>query len=123
MKLDYDLIRKILLDIEDKGEAKGYDRVPDINGYSHDEIFYVTKRMDEAGLIILRHKKNANKSFYPSAHIDDITLKGHEFLENSRNSKLWENAKKTALDRSISWTIDNAIKIMSKLASHQIDNL
>jgi len=80
MRLNPDLIRAILIDIEDNGKATGYDKEPVIDGYSKDEIFYHAQMMEQAGLVTLRHSKPMNKGFYKSAHIDNITWHGHQFI-------------------------------------------
>lgn len=123
MKLNPDLIRAILIDIEDNGRATGYDKEPVIDGYSKDEIFYHAQMMEQAGLVTLRHSKPMNKGFYKSAHIDNITWHGHQFLDLSRNNEIWKKSKETLIEKGISWTFDLGIKLLSKINAERLEGL
>lgn len=123
MKLIPDLIRKILKDIEEKGTVNGYNRVPQIEGYSDDEVFYNSKRMEEAGFIVLEQSKPGWNSKYKSAKIADITYQGHQFLDLSRDSKIWNKAKETFVEKGLSWTFELGTKVLSKLNLEQLGDI
>lgn len=92
MKRDLDLIRKILLKIEDSNVDEALTNIH-IEGYENDEIAYNLSLLKNAGYI-------EGKIFYemgsvvPSAYmIFGMTWIGHDFLDACRNDGIWAKAK------------------------------
>lgn len=96
MKLNQDLIRNILLTIEeettysnpliinwDNEENKGYNL---LSSYSSDEIFYHLQQSSKSDLI----EANFNEDFIT---IFSLTPKGHSYIENIRNDDNWNKIK------------------------------
>jgi len=118
MKRDMDLVRKILLKIE---EAPTYDhpiRDLTIESYSNSEINYHVKILSQSGMIELFGEpikpKIANTLYIPS----ELTWTGHEFLDSIRNKSLWEKVKQRIKDGGGSFTID----IIKALAIFELKN-
>lgn len=86
MKRDMDLIRKILLQIEDDGD------VSSIEGYEEPVILKHLELLEEAGLINASFK-GADQTRIVSAHVERLTWSGHEFLDAARSDTLWNKAK------------------------------
>lgn len=86
-----DLVREILLAIEecDHGTFNG---ALEVKGYSAEEIGYHVYLMDEAGLLDAMDS-TCDQSLSPEAIPNNLTWKGHEFLENSRDAGIWEQSK------------------------------
>ena len=91
MKRDFDLIREILIQIEESAEESmalsslnlcGFDNMPEM-------LNYHLKIMAEAGLI----------KVIPPRYIEDteryasMLWGGHEFLDSARDSTVWQKAK------------------------------
>ena len=47
-------------------------------------------------------------------YIKGITWEGHEFLDMSRNSIVWEKTKSTFIDKGIGWTFEFAKTLMTR---------
>ncbi len=103
MKLDYDLIKEILEEVEEKGNglSKNVIRPENYLGYSGGMEIYLKRRYHykiifEIGLVIgdvkdieVSDDKMKTVSFY----YIDLTHKGHEVLEAMRNDTLWNTIK------------------------------
>lgn len=98
MKLNNDLIRDILLTIE---EYTGYENPiifykpyeveendqPLIKNYSKEEFFYHLKQCEMSGLIQIMLETGEYTT------ISCLTPSGHEFLENIRSNTVWSKTK------------------------------
>ena len=91
MKRDLELVRRILLDIEDNRESSGghssWSGIID-EGYTADAIHYHVQLLHDAGLI------HADELVPGQWWPERITWAGHEFLDSARNDKLWNEAKR-----------------------------
>lgn len=92
MKRNMDLIRKILLKIEDSNVGEPLAEIK-IEGYESNEIAYNISLLKNAEFIegeILYEMG----SVIPSAYvIFGMTWDGHDFLDACRNEGIWEKAK------------------------------
>jgi hypothetical protein len=91
MKRDMDLVRQILIVLEDyeHGLAPEPFAVP---GYTEEQIGYHIVLMDEAGLV-QAHPDTSFGQQSPSAMLERITWAGHEFIGNARNETIWNRVK------------------------------
>jgi hypothetical protein len=91
MKRDLELVRRILLDIEDNRETSGghssWSSLVD-EGYTPQAIQYHVQLLHDAGLI------HADELVPGQWWPERITWAGHEFLDSARNDKLWNEAKR-----------------------------
>lgn len=83
MKRNMDLVRQILLFAEEQNKPT----IPDINGFSEEEVAYHCEIMEEAGLLVLINLSTCSSSCYS---IDRLTWIGHEFLDSARNESFWK---------------------------------
>ncbi len=102
MKRDMDLVRKILQKLESKGDPlfSGMSIEPNlfsVEGYSENQVNYHLTIMGEAGLISIIDSSSKSDPF--GAIPLRLTWAGHEFLETSRNEKLWSKAKKMLTEK------------------------
>jgi Hypothetical protein (DUF2513) len=97
MKRDMDLVRKILFVMEDDDWylSFGEGHLPQVEGYSEEQIQYHMQIMAQAGLLHL-------ESYEIDAGAPGQTIKmksyslswdGHEFLAAARNDTFWNRAK------------------------------
>ena len=90
MKRDMDLIRAILLTIEE--EPHGFAPKIEISGYTQEEIDYHAILLGEAGLAkVVEVTAFGDKS--PQGTVTQLTWAGHEFLDSARENKRWNQAK------------------------------
>jgi hypothetical protein len=99
MKRDMELIRSLLLE-------KEQERAPEeLAGYSLEEILYNTELMADAGLVVASFIKDAG-GVTRTAITERLTWAGHDFLDSTRDSKIWKKAKEQVLKSGASWTFD-----------------
>ena len=91
MKRDMDLVRSILMIVEEHEHGFAPQGI-EVNGYSREEIEYHAYLMLEAGLIDGSDVTSmADKS--PAALISGLSWAGHEFLDSAREPSRWQQAK------------------------------
>jgi len=116
MKRDIDLVRKILLAIEMKEEPTGWI-IPEIEGYSEEEIFYHIKILAEADFLDARNL--GGRGGFEWAAIN-LTWEGHEFLDASRNETIWKKTKSIINDKLGSASFDVLKELLIKTATTQL---
>lgn len=89
VKRDMDLIREILLKIEDHPNEPGGIDLP-IEGRSSQEISYHVKLLAQAGLIEALESSSFDGDVWEAK---SLTWEGHEFLEASKDEGVWKKAK------------------------------
>lgn len=89
MKRDMNLIRSILMEIEDIPYDMGFHEI-EVEGHSPEEISYHVMLLDEAGLI---DAEDLSSFSGPQWAPKRLTWEGHEFIEASRDEKRWNAAK------------------------------
>lgn len=95
MKRDMDLIRAILLKIEECEECDGMGWIADmqVDDYSNDMVMYNMQLLVKAGLIEAADmRSNVGVCWYPKA----LTWAGHEFLDAAKEETRWKKAKGVA---------------------------
>lgn len=89
MKRDMDLVRSILLAVEESGPPRGVVNLS-ITGYSPELVSHHVWLMKEAGLVTaVDFSTHANMVVKPKA----LTWAGHEFLDAARNDGVWNSVK------------------------------
>lgn len=87
---DMDLIRKILLKLEQKNTPKPWTSVS-VQGYDNDTVKYHIVLLAQAGFIDFEASRSTSN---PNRIIDVnevfwLTWDGHEFLDLARNETIW----------------------------------
>lgn len=97
MKRDMDLVRKLLLFVEENQEFDSMDSQEiELDGYSEGQIGYHLKIMVDGGLLDAQDT-TTNDSVSYDFFIRSITLYGHEFLDAVRDAGVWNHTKKALL--------------------------
>jgi hypothetical protein len=91
MQRDMDLVRQILLKVEEHPTGFAPNKIK-IDGYTSEQIGYHAYIMGEAGLLNVIDV-TTNDSSGPEAMIQSMTWNGHEFLEAAREPGRWKDAK------------------------------
>lgn len=103
MNRDLDLIRKILMAIEDA--PSGW--APDLkfNDYSDAQVGYHAYLIMDAGLArgsdVTTHGSDG-----PEALLSSLTWEGHEFVEAARDENRWQKAKGMVAEKGGGITLD-----------------
>ena len=92
MKLDKDLVREILLQIEASTTTTGWVELQ-LPGHSDEEVSYHVELLSEAGFL----------EAYDLTTLDGyewrpkrLTYEGHEFLDTVRDPEIWRDTKEAA---------------------------
>lgn len=97
MKRNWELIRKILLKLEQKVDDTPLDS-ESIKGFSVDVVEYHYQLLEQAKLIEIKH---------------NLTWQGHEFLDKIRSDTAWNKIKQIIKTKGIDLSFD-AIKLAGK---------
>ena len=112
MKRDMDLIRAILLKVEEQ-DAEGSATI-EIPGYSREQVFCHAELAQEAGFILASFRAGY------SVRVQRLTFAGHEFLDAARQDKLWEKAKQTVLHNAGTLTVEALKTALSMLMQQAV---
>ena len=86
MKRDFQLIRKLLLEVEAQSNGIDIVQITEIKNYTNEQVQYHLALLDEAGLIMAHDvSSGGGLDFMPIR----LTWEGHEFLDNARNDTVW----------------------------------
>lgn len=89
MKLDKDLVREILLEVEAHDEPDGLIELH-IDDRSPEEISYHVCLLDEAGLLTALDTGGMDIFRWQPQR---LTYQGHEFLDTVRDEEIWRRTK------------------------------
>jgi hypothetical protein len=102
MKRDLDLVRQILLELEDAPTLSGWIDVK-IDGRSREEIVYHVRLMHETGLIVAEDLSSLQVTDWRPKR---MTNEGHVFLDAARSDTVWSKAKEKLLKATGVLTIE-----------------
>lgn len=119
MKRNMDLIRKILVKIEDTVDnAIVYN--PEIEGYSNEQISYHCSILYEGGYI------SKYGSLEGSGEIEDfgvgrLTWEGHDLLDKIRSETVWKKTKDTITNQGLPMIVDVVKDISTSIISAMVE--
>ena len=96
MKRDMDLIRNILLRIEERSDVPPKKLYIDDFADLHNDMFVISLHIDlmcDAGLVEI-FDVNIEHDGLKDFAVSRLTLAGYEYLDAIRNRKVWGNVKK-----------------------------
>lgn len=119
MKCDRNLVRKMLLEIENQesGYAPGNIVIED---YNQEQIRYHAYIMTQGGLIESISCTNLNSNS-PQAIPKNLTWAGHEFIATARNDTLWKKAMNMVNEKGGSITISALSQLLGSLMKQQFN--
>jgi len=116
MKRDFDLVRRILLDIEamPPGDtAQGFE----YQEYDHATIAEHVRLLIEAGLVDGEIGKTFGGIHF---HVSGLTWSGHDFLRVAKDDTIWMKAKQTILKPASAITFDLLWAWLKEQAKQQL---
>ena len=110
MKRDMDLVREILLKIEEKHIYTTITNLR-IDGYDMATVAYHCKIMHEAGLISDYGSSPGNNTIY-MFQVGGLTWEGNDYLDKIRDNSIWKKTKDTIASKGLPLIFDT-IKTVS----------
>lgn len=92
MKLDKDLVREILLDVESYPSPDDFIKLS-FEGWSDEEVSYHVMLLAEAGLLLAIDAGGMGAFEWEAIR---LTYKGHEFVDTIRDHEVWRRTKEGA---------------------------
>lgn len=92
MKRDMDLVRKILISIEECETALGLMNNPEIDGHSGAQISYHISILNDARLLNATSTGSYDNGYDEFYNIN-LTWEGQDFVDASRNDTVWNKTK------------------------------
>lgn len=124
MRRDMDLIRAIMLKLEEMPVAQGTAEVLTpgesamaFDGYSPEQIAYHLNLITEAGLLV-HHGRMSDGSIV----FERLSVAGHDFVDAVRSSEVWAKTKKGA-EAAGGFTVDLLKDLAKGFIKKQIEDL
>lgn len=119
MKRDMELIRKLLLTMEEN------PRQLEVEGYDKNQVKYHALLLIEAGFLDGNASDTlANTSVVPSfVSVNRLTWDGHEFLDNIRKEEVWNTIKTEFKDASILTVFSIGKQLTENYAKKKLSSL
>lgn len=121
MKRDLDLVRAILIAVEDHEEQRGIflSKLESQLDWEQSGIVYHVEIMEEAGLLLAKiNKDEAGQTVL--VYVQRLTWKGHEFLDAARNQDVWEKLKEATASKSLSLAAEVLQDLLTKYAFQKL---
>jgi hypothetical protein len=122
MKRDMDLVRKLLIQLEDMPLSPGSIVTMDyddpsltIDGYTTDQVHYHLDLIVEAGLVDIGGRGAIGAFMFRR-----LTYAGHDFLDSVRDDKIWAMTKKGAAAAG-GFTMDLLVALAKGLVKKEIE--
>ncbi len=118
MKRDWDVVRKILLKLEEVGDTKSYLEPDQVNSYDPEQVSYHMQMLDEAGLIEAQCISTMGSPLHCKAK--RLTWGGHELLDQIRQDTHWNKVKEIARAKSLDLSLDVVVSIAKSIINSVI---
>ena len=118
MKRNLDLIRKLVLAVEDLPTGTALNEI-EIEGYSPDEIGYHSYLVVDAGLAKGIDVQTLSDTS-PNWQILHLTSEGHDFADAARSESTWNKAKGIIAAKGGSATIDVMKQVLIGVIKHTL---
>lgn len=116
MKRDMDLVRKILIAVEE-----GNVKLDDLE-YDRGQINLHVELMEEHGLVeaVIVPDSDGIEHTILDCSVERLTGEGHDFLDRARNESIWERAKKKCLEQTGVLTIEFLKVCLVHMGKHKM---
>lgn len=112
MKRDWDVVRKVLLAVEDLPDRKSAITEQDVDGIDSDDVYHHALILIEAGYVVGHEGvKQGGKSVF----LQRLTWAGHELLDAIRQQSKWNNIKRYAREQGIELTAKGIELVLSSM--------
>jgi len=114
MHRDWDLVRRILLALEEKALPYTMMHASEFKDADEIGVSYHIKMLANAALIEATDISSMGKPMVWAA--TSLTWDGHEFLDSIRSQSMWQKVQAKAREKGLDLTLDIIIKIAKQLA-------
>jgi len=104
MKRDWDLIRALLLRLEERTSSQPLLDPDQVPPWDSEMVSYHLHLLGEAGLADIVESKRLREPMYAMGR--SLTWSGHEFLDAIRSASVWEKVKTNAKEKGLDLTFD-----------------
>ena len=118
MKRDMDLIREILMYVEDKCDGSKLEKI-EIEDRNRNEVQYHVYLCADSNLINFAQSQTIYSGTNFNYRVRSLTSKGHDFLDTIRKENIWIRIKNIALKERRTITI----KLLMDIASQETNNI
>lgn len=108
MKLDAEVLRNILLAVENSSEW-----VQEIHGVPEEIFCYHAKHLIEAEFIDGDTLPNGDSNIPAAAVLRDLKWNGHEFLKATKDENLWNKAKDKIINTGAAWSVNIMLEYLN----------
>ena len=119
MKRDWDVIRRVLVDIEALPSADAMVESHKLERIEPNLAAYNMRLLLKEGLIEGGGRLESMPGADPWIFASQLTWDGHELLDSIRRDTLWERIKATAASKGLDLTID-VVKGISRTIAEQL---
>lgn len=117
MKRDLELIKKILLKVEEHDSTSVMQNL-NIEDYDQEFVNYQIYLLHQAGLVNAKFVRvGANE--IADAEIHEMTWNGHEFLDAARNENIWNKFKTKVLEKGGSIPFSVARELLISISKNE----
>ena len=116
MKRDWDVVRQILLELEEAESPTA--GMLGIEGMDDQVFGYHAKLMCDAGLV-----EAAIQEWFAggiNAQVDRMTWSGQEFLDGIRHKSVWDKIKTNAEEKGVSLTFETIKLLVTSVIKHRL---
>lgn len=113
-----DVARRILLAVEEAPPRKGPNMMFKLEGVDEEIVWYHTRLLNEAGLLDAQEASSMGTGG-PEWYPEQLTWRGHMFLEEARENTRWQAAKTFVMSKGGALTLkalETAFSIMTSKA-------
>jgi hypothetical protein len=115
MKLDWELVRLILLELESSADATTILQPTEIAGYDRPLVSYHLRLLTEAGLV---HGECSQSIGEPlCCYATSLTWGGHQLLETMRSKPMWNRIKTVARERGLTLSFEVIKAVAAKVVA------
>lgn len=111
MKRDWDLVRHILLKLEEQATVQSKLLPADLPAFDEETVSYHFRLLDDAGLITAKCIGGGKRLHCVAT---GMTWAGHEFLDSVRTVTLWNRTKELVREKGLELSFD-AVKAAAKV--------
>ena len=119
MRRNFDLIRKLVLALEDSPPRQIIAYGITLEGFTEEEIGYHSYLLVDAGLAA-GTDVHVSENVLPNWHLLHLTWAGHDFADAARDNTRWSKATTLVKDKAGSVTFDVLKQLLVRLIENTV---